>query len=349
MIGKVGEEGRPFEVGELYTFTAQIDGELFLGVNDDHLPDNTGRWTATISSPTPLGKMPQPVLAARREASPPSSDSAAFEGWFMGQQFAADGKFAQAMASFRQSADHGSADSAFEVGQLFNQGSGVQKDQQEAVKWYRIAAERGSSLGMQRLAVAYFKGLGVAADRVQALELCHKAAAAGEFAALVDLKVLDAQNEPRWKAEAIRLLIDAQPICDAARPAMSRLVTQMYASPEFTMANGGLLNLFGDLPGPPVQPGQMNAERAPATNVHGDKEIECDGHFNGLFWPFKINRISPRLSVPDTPLTATFVKGDAAYMVTRATFAQYLTVQMMRQTMAMQGLEFMMGLHDLAP
>jgi hypothetical protein len=51
LIAGVGVSGRPFYVGDSLTFTAPVAGELFLGVNDDNLADNTGSWTATVSSP----------------------------------------------------------------------------------------------------------------------------------------------------------------------------------------------------------------------------------------------------------------------------------------------------------
>ena len=51
LIGLIGVSGRPFYVGDSLTFTAPAAGELFLGVNDDNMADNTGDWTATISSP----------------------------------------------------------------------------------------------------------------------------------------------------------------------------------------------------------------------------------------------------------------------------------------------------------
>lgn len=51
LLGRIGKAGRSFEVGESAVFTANSPGEFFLGVNDDNLPDNTGAWTAKISSP----------------------------------------------------------------------------------------------------------------------------------------------------------------------------------------------------------------------------------------------------------------------------------------------------------
>ena len=52
LLGRIGKGGRPFEVGGSVVFTAPTPGEFFLGVNDNYLPDNTGAWTATISSPS---------------------------------------------------------------------------------------------------------------------------------------------------------------------------------------------------------------------------------------------------------------------------------------------------------
>ena len=53
LIGRVGS-GPVFEVGDSLTFTASESGELFLGVNDNNYPDNTGNWTSTIYSDSPL-------------------------------------------------------------------------------------------------------------------------------------------------------------------------------------------------------------------------------------------------------------------------------------------------------
>jgi hypothetical protein len=48
LIGKIGENGTPFEVGTSLDITAAAAGELYLGVNDNYLPDNSGGWKATI-------------------------------------------------------------------------------------------------------------------------------------------------------------------------------------------------------------------------------------------------------------------------------------------------------------
>jgi hypothetical protein len=54
-IGRIGPHGWPFEVGSYKIVVADSSGELFLGVNDNYYPDNTGNWVATlsaVSSPT---------------------------------------------------------------------------------------------------------------------------------------------------------------------------------------------------------------------------------------------------------------------------------------------------------
>ncbi|MFH1695384.1 MAG: LecA/PA-IL family lectin [Candidatus Micrarchaeota archaeon] len=48
LILKIGEQGQCFEIGENKTITAPVEGEIFLGVNDDYLGDNSGEWTAII-------------------------------------------------------------------------------------------------------------------------------------------------------------------------------------------------------------------------------------------------------------------------------------------------------------
>ncbi len=48
MTGKIGPGGPPFYVGNSKTFVAPFDGELFLGVNDDYFPDNSGAWIANV-------------------------------------------------------------------------------------------------------------------------------------------------------------------------------------------------------------------------------------------------------------------------------------------------------------
>ena len=55
LIGRVGETGEAFEVGDALTFHATKSGRLYLGVNDNFLPDNTGSWVARIGV-CPVGR-----------------------------------------------------------------------------------------------------------------------------------------------------------------------------------------------------------------------------------------------------------------------------------------------------
>ncbi|HEY0798928.1 MAG TPA: hypothetical protein VGD50_07245, partial [Candidatus Baltobacteraceae bacterium] len=50
LIGKIGANGAPFEVGSNFSYTVPLgtSGELFLGVNDNFIQDNTGAWIVTI-------------------------------------------------------------------------------------------------------------------------------------------------------------------------------------------------------------------------------------------------------------------------------------------------------------
>jgi hypothetical protein len=47
LIGRIGN-GTPFLIGNLGAFTATGTGQLYLGVNDDHLLDNSGEFIVTL-------------------------------------------------------------------------------------------------------------------------------------------------------------------------------------------------------------------------------------------------------------------------------------------------------------
>jgi flagellar basal body-associated protein FliL len=49
LIGKIGADGKPFAVGRSVTFPAATSGKLFLGINDNYLPDNAGSWGVAVS------------------------------------------------------------------------------------------------------------------------------------------------------------------------------------------------------------------------------------------------------------------------------------------------------------
>lgn len=47
LIGQIGGYP-PFAIGDQRSITAPVSGRLYLGVNDDHLPDNRGSFTVTV-------------------------------------------------------------------------------------------------------------------------------------------------------------------------------------------------------------------------------------------------------------------------------------------------------------
>jgi hypothetical protein len=47
LLAKIGEWSPAF-IGGRTTWTAPVSGRLYLGVNDDHLPDNRGAFTVTV-------------------------------------------------------------------------------------------------------------------------------------------------------------------------------------------------------------------------------------------------------------------------------------------------------------
>jgi hypothetical protein len=49
LIGKIGATPKAFEVGKAKTFTAPTSGRLFLGINDNYLPDNAGSWVVSVA------------------------------------------------------------------------------------------------------------------------------------------------------------------------------------------------------------------------------------------------------------------------------------------------------------
>ena len=47
LIGKIGFSS-PLAIGNQTRITAPVSGVLYLGVNDDHLPDNRGEFVVTV-------------------------------------------------------------------------------------------------------------------------------------------------------------------------------------------------------------------------------------------------------------------------------------------------------------
>jgi hypothetical protein len=50
LLGRIGESGGIFEVGFNARFHSNASGELYLGVNDNILGDNSGSWTASVQT-----------------------------------------------------------------------------------------------------------------------------------------------------------------------------------------------------------------------------------------------------------------------------------------------------------
>lgn len=50
LVAKIGINGTPFEVGTSFiNASVTAPGELYLGVNDNHFPDNRGTWIAVVN------------------------------------------------------------------------------------------------------------------------------------------------------------------------------------------------------------------------------------------------------------------------------------------------------------
>jgi hypothetical protein len=74
LIGRIGV-GRPFQVGARRTLHVARDGELFLGVNDNYLADNSGTWSvaialsaSTTSPPTAPSRTSPAIVPAKHGA-----------------------------------------------------------------------------------------------------------------------------------------------------------------------------------------------------------------------------------------------------------------------------------------
>jgi hypothetical protein len=50
MVFRIGTSGVAFPTGGKITFVSPVAGELYLGVNDNFYPDNSGSWTAKITT-----------------------------------------------------------------------------------------------------------------------------------------------------------------------------------------------------------------------------------------------------------------------------------------------------------
>lgn len=69
LIGRVGD-GAIFYVGNKLAFRAPEAGQLFLGVNDDRLGDNSGAWTAIVTAPAAVSDVPSTPPRTQEDAKP---------------------------------------------------------------------------------------------------------------------------------------------------------------------------------------------------------------------------------------------------------------------------------------
>lgn len=54
LIGKIGENGQPFVVGEKLSTISTTSGTIYLGINDSDLKDNQGEFTSYITVIKPI-------------------------------------------------------------------------------------------------------------------------------------------------------------------------------------------------------------------------------------------------------------------------------------------------------
>jgi len=50
LIARIGSTGIPFYIGAQYTVNAPATGALYLGMNDNFFADNSGSWSASVTS-----------------------------------------------------------------------------------------------------------------------------------------------------------------------------------------------------------------------------------------------------------------------------------------------------------
>ena len=49
LVGRIGDDGAPFQAGSQPQFTADIEGRLFLGIDDMDVESNAGEFTAAVT------------------------------------------------------------------------------------------------------------------------------------------------------------------------------------------------------------------------------------------------------------------------------------------------------------
>jgi len=71
LVGKIGDGGRPFQIGHKSTFTVQSPGELYLSINDNNFADNSGSWSVTVTHARPAPPQPPAPPPPRSSSEPP--------------------------------------------------------------------------------------------------------------------------------------------------------------------------------------------------------------------------------------------------------------------------------------
>ncbi len=65
LVGKIGDDGQPFEVGSHKAFVADRAGVLYLGANAIHWKLNSGSWAVHLTVAEPVGGLAQPGSTGR--------------------------------------------------------------------------------------------------------------------------------------------------------------------------------------------------------------------------------------------------------------------------------------------
>src|SRR5215203_923897 len=184
LIGRIGQSGAPFEVGESLAFKAPAAGKLFLGVNDEYLPDNTGEWTAEISTPEnfQFASLPPRQEVGVQSPSPPPTSRSSLPPCTP-----------EVIATV-------SADEAVEHGLHALQ----EMDPGLAGCWWQVGVAQGSHSAEFYLGIWYEFGQAGTKDHTEAMRLLHRAAAGGFVPARDTLVCLS----PEVKRAMEELMVD---------------------------------------------------------------------------------------------------------------------------------------------
>jgi hypothetical protein len=119
------------------------------------------------------------------------------------------GKFSEAYEIAKAFADKGDLKAMAMLGAMYQSGRGVPEDAKEAAKWYTMAADKGHDGALFSLAMLLLDGSLGTVDRQRGLPLLEKSAAAGNGAALYNLALIAASEEPPDWPKAVKLFTSA--------------------------------------------------------------------------------------------------------------------------------------------